>query len=267
MRLLHLILLLLTATLEAVTTQPHHTTAFIGQPGELDTLISYSHYNTNHFWNKSGNLVPRYNHFYRQACTLYAEYAIWCADSVTFDGGYDFIRERLDGNTFGFEDFELGWKHQVYSTETAALTTQLIALIPGGKKRCSLRYARPGFQAGILYSDQYSRGWYDLGLGYRFYQGFPSDQIVAEGALGYDLLSCLQFVASIQLEYGLFNGQSNKNFNNIVFNPNYRLLNGKLELNYRLMKHVTFVAGGFQHLWGRNSGSGGGFFGGSWIDF
>lgn len=267
MQLIILILLLFIGSLEAATAQPHHTTAFIGQPGEVDILISYSHYNVNRFWNRYGNLLPRHNHFFRQAGTLYAEYAIRCEDSVTLDGGYDFIREKLDGNTFGFEDMELGWKHQVYATETAALTTQLIALIPGGAKRCSLRYGKPGLQAGLLFSDQYSRGWYDLNLAYRFYQGFPSDQIVAEGAIGYDVLACLQFIASIQLEYGICNGRSDKNFNNIVFNPNYRLLNGQLELNYRLMQHVTLVAGGFQHLWGRNVGSGGGFFGGSWIDF
>lgn len=267
MWLFNIIILILSVSLEAITVQPHHTTAFIGQAGEIDALFSYSHYETDHFWNKHGKQLPSHNHFRRQAYTLYAEYAIRCEDSITFDGGYDVIRECMNGPTLGLEDFELGWKHMIYSTDTAALTTQIIALVPGGVKRSSLRYGRPGFQAGLLYSDQYSFGWYDFGLGYRYYQGFPSDQIVGDAALGVDISSCLQFIAALQLEYGLFNGQSRKNFNNIVFNPNYRLLNGQIECDYRLMQHVTLVAGGFKHLWGNNVGSGGGFFGGAWIDF
>lgn len=267
MRIFQLLVLFLFASLGATTVQPHHTTAFIGQPGEIDCLLSYSHYDTDHFWNKHGKKLPTHNHFRRQAYTLYAEYALRCEDSFTFDGGYDVIRESLNGPTLGLEDFELGWKHMVYSTDTAALTTQITALIPGGVKRSSLRYGQWGIQAELLYSDQYGDGWYDLGLGYRYYQGFPSDQIVADAAVGYDFSRCLQFIAALQLEYGLFNGQARKNFNNIVFNPNYRLLNGQIECDYRLMRHVTLVAGGFTHLWGNNVGSGGGFFGGAWIDF
>lgn len=262
-----LLLILFSFTLEATTVQPHHTTAFIGQPGEFDFLFSYSHYDTEHFWNKHGKQLPAYNYFRRQAYSAYAEYAIRCQDSIIFDGGYDVIRETMNGPTLGLEDFELGWKHMIYSTDTAALTTQLIALIPCGQKRSSLRYGQPGFEADLLYSDQFCYGWYDLGLGYRYYHGFPSDQIVADAALGLDITTCWQVIGALQLEYGLFNGRSSKNFNNIVFNPNYRLLNGQIECDFRLMEHITLVLGGFKHLWGINVGAGGGIFGGAWIDF
>jgi hypothetical protein len=263
--------LLLPMALFAISEEPHHTTAYIGYPNELDILPSYSTYSTDHFWNRQGKRRPTYNHFHRQSWLLYAEYALNNCNSFSLNGGYSQVEESLNGHSRGFEDAELGWKHLLYEGKTSALTSQLIGIIPCGDKKSSIRYGQWGFQANLLYSDIFSLfnrfGWYDLGLGYRFYNGFPSDQIRADASVGFDLTSRLFLIGSSHLEYGLFNGSSQHNFNHVVFHPNYRLLKVNLECVVKICSHCYGSIGAFKHVWGRNVGAGGGFFGGTWILF
>src|SRR5262249_47998950 len=135
----------------------------------------------------------------------------------------------------------------------------------------SIRYGKGGVEVDLLYSSRFQfrqrSGWYDLLLGYRHYQGFPSDQIRSSGAIGYIFSSYIQTIATLELDYVGFNGKAEKNLNNIVFHPNYRLLTGKLEAVIRLFSPFSVSLGGYQHLWGQNVGAGGGFFCGLWTDF
>lgn len=256
--------------LSAISEQPHHTTAYIGTPGESDTLLSYSRYTTNHFWNKHGKLLPTHNEFKRQSILLYSEYALNAQNSLSINGGYSLVEESLDGNSRGVEDIELGWKYLLLDGCTSALTSQIIAIIPCGEKKTSIRYGKAGIQASLLYSDLFELwdrcGWYDLDLGYRFYSGFPADQIRSSAAVGYNIASCVTLIGTMELEYGVGNGKSEGNRNNIVFHPNYRLLKAKIECVINLFPHVAVTVGGFGHLWGQNVGEGGGFFCGTWIN-
>lgn len=255
----------------SVSEEPHHTTAFIGSPGEIDVLFTYSAYSTHSFWNKNGKRLSAYNHFRRQSYLLYGEYSFNHSNSLTFNGGYSMVKESLNGNSRGVEDIEIGWKHLLRETDRSALTLQLIGIIPPDDKKSSIRYGKYGAQGSLLYSKTFCLaerfGWYDLGIGYRYYKGFPSDQIVANGALGYDLTSCLRLIASSQLDYGLYNGKSKCNFNNIVFHPNYRLLNVKFECVVKVFSHASVSLGGYMHVWGQNVGTGGGYFCGTWFYF
>ena len=269
MRLLFLFLLLSMGTVSGE--EPHHTTAYIGAPGETDLLLTYSTYSTDHFWNKHGKKLPTYNHFKRQSYLLYAEYAFNNCNSFTFHGGYSAVQETLNGNSRAVEDIELGWKHLICTNEASALTAQLIAIVPVGDTKSSVRYGKWGAQAGLLYSNMFcllSRsGWYDLELGYRWYQDFPSDRVIASAAVGYDITSRIQVIATGKCDYGINNGHADGNLNNIAFHGNYRLFKAKIECVARLFSHVSVSVGAFKHFWGRNVGAGGGFYCGTWIDF
>lgn len=261
-------LLLIPFLLQAVSEQPHHTTAYIGEPGEIDILFSYSRYSTNHFWNRHGKRLPTFSRFTRDSCLLYIEYALNRYNSLLISGGYSAVREELNGNSQGVEDLELGWKAQLYRDERAALTLQLIGIIPIGDKKSSIRYGKVGGELDILYSQAFDHSvWTDLSLGYRWYQGFPSDQLRSSAALGYCPFSRVSFIASLQLDYGLGSGKKRKNFNNIAFHPNYRLLEGQIEALFALSSCVAISVGGFQHLWGENIGTSGGGFCGIWMEF
>lgn len=123
----------------------------------------------------------------------------------------------------------------------------------------------------LLYSNYFHvsrvKGWYDLRLGYRTYTGFPSDQLRTSAAVGWLLGTYCQLIASTELDYGFFNGRASRSRNNLAFNANYRLLKGQVECAFRLMRCLSGSIGAFRHLWGRNVGTGGGFFGGVWLDF
>lgn len=256
---------------QGLSEQPHHTTAFIGDPGNIDILVSYSSYKTDHFWNKHGERLDTFNDFHRKSAMLYVEYAFNCNNAFWLNGGWARSDESMNGHSNAVEDIEFGWKHLLYGTETSSLTSQLIAIIPMGDRKSSIRYGKCGFEADLLYSDTYNLfnrcGWYDLGLGYRVYEGYPSDQVRAQAAIGYCISCRFAVIASCNLDYGVFNGHCLHNTNNIVFNPNYRLFEGSIEGVYRLFSHVAVSFGGFKHFWGENVGAGGGLYGGTWIDF
>ena len=271
MPVLWMLILCVPMMLCGVGVEPHHTTAFIAPVGSVDALGTFSAYSTDHFWNKHGKKQPTYNHFKQQSYLLYVEYAIQPCDSLSLNGGFTQVQESLHGHQRGIEDIQIGWKHQFSGSDTSALTGKLTGIVPVGDKKCAVRYGKAGLQLALLYSQlfwlQQYCGWCDFDLGYRWYQGFPSDQIRADLALGVVVHPGIWLVASSQLDYGLFNGQSRGNINNIVLNSNYRRLQGKLECVFNLLTHLSVSLGGYVHFWGQNVGSGGGYFCGAWLDF
>lgn len=263
--------LLLTFSLDALTTQPYHTTAYIAPSGEIDLLLSEEYYSTNHFWNKSGRLLPTYNEFKSYSTLLYAEYSINGTNSLTLNGGYSMVQESLNGNSCGWEDIECGWKALLFRRHHQVFTSELIAIIPAGRKKSSLRYGVAGIQASLLCSDLFyllgKPGWYDIDLGYRYYDGFPSDQVILNIATGYQLFQGISLIATGELLYSVNNGRSEENFNNIVYNPNIRLLNGKIECLATIFPFLYVTVGIHKHLWGQHVGAGGGCYAGLWISY
>jgi hypothetical protein len=255
----------------AVSEEPHHTTAYIANPGQVDNLLTFSTYFTDSFWNRHGKKQPTYNRFRRKSYLLYSEYAINNCNSIFFNGGFSQVHESLNGNSRCFEDTEVGWKHLFHKTRESALTLQLIGIIPMGKKKSSIRYGKAGIEADFLYSYRFCLkqrfGWCDFALGYRHYQGFPSDQIRFNAALGCFVNRRAYLIAEGKFDYGLFNGRSSHNLNNVIFHPNYRLLKVHVECVVRLFTQFFVSIGGYKHIWGRNSGVGGGYFCGAWINF
>lgn len=272
MFLSYLLALLIFLPMNAIHAQePHHTTAYIGQAGEIDALLTYSTYFTDHCWNSNGKKLPTHNHFFQSSYLLFAEVALNPSNSFTFNGGYSAVEESLNGNSRGIQDIECGWKHLLHATDLSSLTTQLIGIIPIGDTKTSIRYAQPGVELDVLYSSTsfiyQHQTWCDLGIGYRYYQGFPSDLIWAQSAVGYEIYPRFCTIVSAQLDYGLFNGESKMHFNNVVFNSNYRLMTLQLEFLINIFSHGSISLGGFWHAWGQNIGTGGGYFGGTWINF
>jgi hypothetical protein len=268
---------LLLFCLEAVGSQPYHQTAFIAPAGSADLLFSYSTYSADHFRNKKGEKLPTYNDYFAQNYKIYGEYAFSDQNSFTFNGGYTFGKTKLDGNKFGFDDLELGWKHLINAAADAALTFELIGIIPCMKYKPLITYGRWGVQAGMLYSQFFTfqdfLGWYDLGAAYRYYQGFPSDQIRSNASLGMNFGSNFGFIwtciGSFFLEYGVYNGKDGYAKNHIFLNPSYRLVKAQLECRFSplMFPYLTMTLGGFIHVWERQISLGSGFVGGTWFDF
>lgn len=241
---------------------------------QFDFDLGVESYQTDHFWNKNGKRKQTFNHFKFREVRGYVDVYPSQIDCISFSGSYIQIEEEINGNGRGFSDSELTWTRFFYVNGPHSLASQITAIIPSGSQIYNLRYGEFGGQFDLLYSTSSSffdhSFFFDSKLGYRMYKGFPSDQIRAFASLGsYFLNLCpkLYLDASLDLQYGVFNGKSKFNYPLILLNPNYRLLQGDIRLSYQVSEHLYFSAGAFQHLWGQNVGTGGGYFIEGWLQY
>ncbi|MFA6915115.1 MAG: hypothetical protein WC222_01845 [Parachlamydiales bacterium] len=250
---------------------PHHTTAFLGAPGQVEIVPSVSYYSAHSFWNSKGRRLPAYENFRKENAQLYLEYAVNQHNSLWVQGKYERVHEALNHEGQAFGDPELGWKHQFYLCRDTALTGQITAILPYNRQKPSIRYGCAGAEATIIYSSLfnfwYSSGWYDLSAGYRYYFGSPSDIIRGEAAIGYLLLPNLVILAEGKLDYGMNAKRKSFKDNYLAYNRGYRLAQGQAELRWEVFSQSWIILGIFQNIWGRNVGTGGGGYGGAWITF
>lgn len=246
--------------------------AFVQKKGKSFLAVEYWTYRTSHFWDRSGVIKPAGQVFDKKEINTYFEHGMTDKDTIVVKALYDWIDESKKGKTIGFEDFEVAWKRALWRDDTQIVSSQLWLIIPSGPdNKPALRYGVFGTELDLLYGLTFkfkeNYGFLDLGAGYRWYFGYPSDQIRAHINLGFDLTKKWQLILSTYLEYGVFNGTPQVN-ESIIFNdPNYRLLKGYITLRYRLSKNTSLTLGAYNHLWGQNTGTGGGYRGGVWIDF
>lgn len=233
---------------------------------EIALDVHYLTYNTRHFWNKEGKRRPSHNDFRQKEVGLCLEYMPEPDDILAVKVAYDHIEESLEGNSNGFTDVEAIWAHALFPIKCGRLWSKLTAIIPSGKEKHSLRYGRFGAELDLIYSGVYSLCGRDLyylcGLGYRFYSGFPSDQLRAQVDILYNLRSNWYIWCKGDLQYGVFNGKRREHFNQILYNANYRLLKLEARLVGYLSDWFYVDAGYFEFVWGENVGTGGGFIGG-----
>ncbi len=225
--------------------------------------FDFYHYQTKHFWNKNGKKKPAFNHFKENALTLWTSYVPISGEMISGYVEYDFIDETLEGKTYGFADFEVVWTHCLGSCCQGTFFTQVLGVIPAGGETHALRYGCFGIEGDLLYLSSFNLKNHFVEFcvrgGYRAYQGFPSDQLRFDFGFVYQIYSFWFIRGDSRLEYGLFNGKRKEHFNQIAFNPNFRLLSIELELVLQPRSWISFNAGFFEHLWGENVGTGGGF--------
>jgi len=225
---------------------------------------SYETYRTSHFWNKNGVIKPAFNQFHSTEYRSYIEYGLTSKNTLGAQFAWEKITESLHGHAMGFTEVELTWKHVLYKHCSSTIAGQVIGIIPIiNDFKPGLRYGRYGSELAVFYirdfKYQHFSWWYDLKGGYRFYKGFPSDQLRSHVRVCC-LFDCrIQLSAGAFLEYGIFNGKHMLISNIIADFPNYRLLKAEFEACYRIFKNVYASVGYCQRLWGNNVGTGGSF--------
>ena len=233
-------------------------------PWEAQIELTYKQYETEHFWNKTGSRRSAHNDFIKREVEIYGELGITPCDTLTAKASWARAQERLNGRTFGFSDIELGWRRFLWSYASRTFAARALAIIPVETTYIpAIRYGRFGGELDLLMN------WccYDFLVGYRYYDGFPSDQIRAEACMRWEISSRITFVGEANIEWGLFNGDSRPDASLFLFQPNYRLFKVKAEAQFKLCQYISTNVGYFQHVWGENIGTGGGFYGGIDIHF
>ncbi len=229
-------------------------------------------YNTSHFWNKHGKRLPAFNDFHKRTYSVLAEYGLTAKDTIGLQDAYGHIKESLNSNTMGFADAELSWKHLFHQCGPDQFIAKIAAIIPVAHiYKPGLRYGRFGVEIDCIYLHRFAYrercGWCQAQLGYRYYQGFPSDQIVVDCSAGYHLFPCFQLVVDGCLEYGTFNGKFHVSKNMILFDPNFRLFKLEIQGILRVYRALHASIGYYRHMWGNNVGTGGGAFATAYVLF
>ncbi|HEY4831025.1 MAG TPA: hypothetical protein VIH61_00475 [Waddliaceae bacterium] len=250
----------------------NNKTAWVQQRNHFCLSGSYWNYSSDHFWNANGNQRDAFNKFTKEEYVLYLEYGLTQRDTLWLKDGWARIRESVNGRTLGFADMEIGWKRYLGQKWGAAISGEIVGIIPiESEHKPGLRYGRYGGEFNLLLSKEFSYwklpGWYDFRLGYRAYEGFPSDQIRADAAATFNLFPCVKLLLAGHLEYGLFNGHSIMNQSFFCLFSNYRLLKGQVELLFSLYKEASLFVGYQRHIWGKNVGTGGLWYGGVQVQF
>ena len=227
---------------------------------------TFSRFETGHFFDKHGHVLKSHNEFARNQYELLIECGLSSRNNLSLWGAFDCIEDHLNGNSYELADFELSWKQALREWDNAILSTELMLIIPALKSyEPEIRYGRYGMEAALLYAQTcFPKGYkttFDTRLAYRWYSGFPSDQIRGELSCWVDLSCRWQLLAQTGIDFGLFNGKEPLNRSFFFYNANWRVFRARIEAIYYINNSLALSAGYLQHLLGQNTAVGGEWYG------
>lgn len=226
--------------------------------------LSYERYTTSSFWNSTGHRRPAFGQFTLHSAKLSFCYCLPQGHHHLFSQAtWSAIHETLNGKKKGWEELIGGWQGLIYQRPRYNFSAQALLIIPGGKYVPALRYGRWGAQGSLLCHhnifSQTVSGW--ALLGYRYYVGFPSDQLRARYTLTFSPCSKMQWGGYALTEYGLGDSRRQLPASFIRYHPNYRLVKAGTFYLYRPISQLAVAINCYSHVWGENVGRGWGLAG------
>lgn len=242
--------------------------AWIRQEGELFLSPSFYYQKATKYYDKDGKRRSIGCTFEKREIQLYGEYGIDKKHTAVFKLPYSWL-ECGESDNSGFGDLELGLIRNVKKSETDSLSLYGNLIVPTGysiKDNPRLGYGRFALEGGILYGISGKWGFWDSGIGYRYYLGYPSSQIRAYGGGGINITQKLQLLAFVDAQIGLGDGKRKKIGENILLEPDYKLLQINLAPRIKF-GNISLVPGYQKTLYGRKVGDAHGFFFNFWFNF
>ncbi|ADC90118.1 hypothetical protein Thal_1489 [Thermocrinis albus DSM 14484] len=243
--------------------------AFGREEGELFISLTPRFYKADKFFDKNGNRKPIGCSFKKEEIELYAEYGISSKDTLIFKVPYQWL-SCGDAKTSGFSDIEAGIIRKLVKNNSYVLSAYGVAILPTGYSihdNPRLGYGRIGLEGGILYGRGFGKGFIDTGIGYRYYFGYPSDQIRGYLMGGYSITKNFQLLGIIDAQIGLGNGKRKNLGYNITLEPDYKLIQIYIGPRILLNNNISINFGLHKVIFGRNTGDGAGAYGSLWIKF
>lgn len=245
------------------------------QKGHYFISIKPYYYETDQFFDENGDLNDRGGTFKKNEINIYAEYGLPKKCTLTVNTFYNWLSDDVSGTKVenqGLADQEIGLQRIIAQGNHGTIAIHGMLIVPGGyslEDEPRLGYDRLGAEIALLYGDGFEvrdrYGFYELRLGYRDYEGYPSSQIRVNADVGYDISSRWQIITSGELHYGLNDGYEEQTRGSSLVQSNYRLLKITLAARFRLNEHSSLVFGGYRHVWGEDSGGGGGGYVSLWL--
>lgn len=243
------------------------------RPGEIFFAPKIEYYEAGHYWDRSGSLEGLGENFKKLSIQPYAEYGLTGKDTLTAKCYFDFL-DNGDSSTKGFSDLELGYRRSLYNRSGRALSAGIMALIPMGYEiydSPSLGYGRfaleTSLSAGYGWRLSGRNGFAEAVARYRVYEDYPSDQVRGSLVFGQEVTDALQFILESELQWGLDNGEILTFNGSKTLDPFYRLFKMTLHGRIAMTRETSLVVSVFRHVWGENTGRGGGMAVAVWMTF
>jgi len=248
--------------------QVAHSSPWGRERGELFLAPQIYYYTADKYWDRSGDEKSLSDTFCKWEVALYLEYGLNGKDTLTLRIPYQYLKSG-SSRASGLSDVEAGVIRKFWEEGSSVISGRLLAIIPTGysiDKKLRLGYGRPGLEGDVLIGRGGENHFLEGGAGYRYYFGYPSDQIRAYGRVGLKGKRWL-LMDTLEVHWGLNNGEKKTVGQNITLEPYYRLAQNDLNFVCKLADGLALSVGFIKALWGRNTGNGKSFYAQLWFPF
>lgn len=241
--------------------------------GTFFLSLKPEYYATSSYWDREGEKADLENDFRKFSLQPYLEYGLSDNDTLIAKTFYDRL-DNGEGTTSGLSDLELGYRRFLGERYSTVFSLGASVLIPLGydlDESPQLGYDRYGVETtlscGRGWSAEGLNGYLESGIRYRHYFGYPPDQIRFFLVVGQDVSSQVQIIFENELQWAL--SEANPYFANETasIDAYYRLFKSTLHARWKFSDYQSLVLSGFRHVWGENTGAGGGFSLSLWWEF
>ncbi len=242
--------------------------AWVRKEGEAFLSMSFYSQRAKKYFDENGNRRPIGCTFEKQEIQLYGEYGLDKRHTLTFKLPYSWLKCGQD-KTSGFGDLELGVIRNISVGNRYSFSGYANAIIPTGysiSDNPRIGYGRFALEGGLLYGFSGGWGFWDSGIGYRYYFGYPSSQIRTYAGGGINLSKNIQLLGFVDAQIGLGDGKKKRIGENVFLEPDYKLV--QLNVAPRIKIGNFSLVPGFQKtIYGRKTGDATGFFFSLWSNF
>ncbi len=242
--------------------------AWVRQEGEFFISTSFNYQKATKYYDKDSKRRPIGCTFEKRELQIYGEYGIDPKHTAVFKLPYSWL-ECGDGKTSGLGDIELGIIRNIWKGQRDSLSLYGNLIMPPGysiKDNPRIGYGRFAVEGGLLYGFSGNWGFWDSGMGYRYYFGYPSSQIRAYGGGGINITQSLQLLTFVDAQIGLGNGKRKSIGENVFLEPDYKLVQVNIAPRIKL-GNLSLVPGYQKTLYGKRAGDAHGFFFNLWYSF
>ena len=226
--------------------------------GELFLAPQFYYYSATKYWDADGDKKDIGCKYKKDEFAFYGEYGF--SEKTTFLLRVPFIKVKCNGHdASGIGDIETGFVKKIFKGDRGVFSVQTLFIIPSGYsiyKPIRIGYGRFGLETYFLSGYGFDKVFIEGGVGCRYYKGYPSEQIRSYGRIGFKINENFMVMNTLELHYGLNTGKKKHVGKNVTLEPNYRLLQNDLFLNFKLKNNFNLGFGLIETFWGRNVGVG-----------
>lgn len=242
--------------------------AWVREKGEIFFSLSSYYQYADKYFDASGDRRDIGCKFEKLEIQLYGEYGLDNVNTLTYKVPFSSLKCRNE-ETSGFGDLEVGLIRNLSKGKKHSFSVYGNILIPTGysiNESPRIGYGRFAVEGGFLFGFSDRWGFWDSGVGYRYYFGYPSSQLRLYGGGGINLVKGFQLLTFVDAQIGLGDGERRSIGENIFLEPEYKLV--QLSLAPRIIFGKTSLIFGYQRvLYGRKTGDARSFFFNLWFNF